>query len=117
MLGVVGGTFAALALAEWILVLTDTGPKINVIYRENYRLSADEELLYELVPGSPDGELAIVPPGGTEAQTYLYMRDPGAPLGWQFFEFRGDLGPEGEWVLVDPASKLARALLEATEKL
>ncbi len=74
---VVLGVLAALILCEGILVAFDVGPKLNVIYQENFRLSDQPALGYEWVPGSPDGalfistaglrdrEFAIPKPGGT----------------------------------------------------
>jgi hypothetical protein len=55
LIGVVIGTVAV----EVFLQIFDIGPKLNVVYRENYRLSSNPVLWYELVPGSPDGDLVI----------------------------------------------------------
>jgi lysophospholipase L1-like esterase len=49
----------ALAAAEGTLRVFAIGPEINAVYRENYRLSDDPVLRYELVPESPDGETRI----------------------------------------------------------
>jgi len=48
-----------LAAAEVTLRHFNLGPEISAVYRENYRLSADRVLRYELVPGSPDGAKRI----------------------------------------------------------
>ena len=49
----------ALAAAEGVVRVFEIGPEISAVYRENYRLSDDPVLRYELVPGSPDGETRI----------------------------------------------------------
>jgi lysophospholipase L1-like esterase len=49
----------ALAAAEGVVRVFEIGPEISAVYRENYRLSDDPVLRYELVPGSPDGESRI----------------------------------------------------------
>ena len=55
LIGVAIGTVAV----EVFLEIFDIGPELNVVYRENYRLSSNPVLWYELVPGSPDGDLVI----------------------------------------------------------
>ena len=49
----------SLAVAEAILRVFDLGPEISAVHRENFRLSDDPVLRYELVPGSADGPLAL----------------------------------------------------------
>ena len=49
----------ALAAAEGAVRVFEIGPEISAVYRENYRLSDDPVLRYELVPGSPDRETRI----------------------------------------------------------
>jgi len=53
------GVLGALIATEMLLAVFDVGPKLNVIYQENFRLSDDPALGYEWVPGSPDGSLTI----------------------------------------------------------
>lgn len=47
---------AALVGAEAAVRAFDLGPEVSPVFRENYRLSDNPALRYELVPGSPDGE-------------------------------------------------------------
>lgn len=56
---VVFGVLAGLGLGEIALRLLGAGPGPNVVYKENYRLSRDPTLQYELVPGSRDGAFRI----------------------------------------------------------
>ena len=50
---------AALLGAEAVVRIFDLGPEISPVFRENYRLSENTALRYELIPGSPDGENRI----------------------------------------------------------
>ncbi len=52
-------TGVSLLLAEAAVRVFGLGPEIHAVYRENYRLSADTKLGYELVPGSRDGAFRI----------------------------------------------------------
>jgi hypothetical protein len=54
LLCVAGGVLLGAAAVEACLVLFNVGPQLNVVYGENYRLSDNPVLRYELVPGSPD---------------------------------------------------------------
>ncbi|RME39107.1 MAG: SGNH/GDSL hydrolase family protein [Planctomycetota bacterium] len=57
--GVFFGTVAALVLAEIGLRLFGWRPGVNIIYGENYRLSSNPVLKYELVPNAPDWGMRI----------------------------------------------------------
>ena len=50
---------ACLAIAEIAVRTFDLGPTIRPVFRENFRLSANPGLGYELVPRSPDGEFHL----------------------------------------------------------
>ena len=52
-------TVVALGVGEVAVRVLGLGPEIHAVYRENYRLSADSKLGYELVPGSRDGAFRI----------------------------------------------------------
>ncbi len=56
-----------LAMCEAIIRIFDLGPEIHAVYRDNYRLSKNPALRYELVPGSKDEKSRINRDG---------MRDP-----------------------------------------
>ncbi|MAI78047.1 MAG: hypothetical protein CL917_03835 [Deltaproteobacteria bacterium] len=55
LLGVVLGV----SIAEGLLRLSGYEPRIHVVYRENFRLSENPKLQYELQPGSIDGQSRI----------------------------------------------------------
>ena len=56
---VTGGILFAFLAVEIAVRLLGIGPRFHVIYRENYQLSDNSVIGYELVPGSPDGEYTI----------------------------------------------------------
>jgi lysophospholipase L1-like esterase len=49
----------ALAIGEVAIRVLHLGPDLNVVYRQNFRLSTNPILQYELVPGSEDGRALI----------------------------------------------------------
>ncbi len=53
------GVSIALAVGEIAVRVLDVGPAVNVVYRENFRRSANPVLEYELAPGSRDGASVI----------------------------------------------------------
>jgi hypothetical protein len=53
------GCVVACVFAEVAVRVLHLGPHSNVVFRDNYRLSADPALQYELVPGSVDGDQHI----------------------------------------------------------
>jgi lysophospholipase L1-like esterase len=77
LIAVGGATALILVIGEIAVRVFDLGPEIVPIYAENFRLSSDPELGYELVPGSEykggtissrglrDREYAIPKPAGT----------------------------------------------------
>jgi hypothetical protein len=56
---VVFGCVAGLGVCEIIVRVAGIAPRINVLYRENFRLSENPVLKFELEPGSVDGEFTI----------------------------------------------------------
>ena len=52
-------TGLGLAVAEFAVRVFNLGPEIRPVYRENFRLSENPSLGYELAPESPDGESRI----------------------------------------------------------
>jgi lysophospholipase L1-like esterase len=56
---VVFGCVAGLVVCEIVVRLAGIKPRINVIYRENFRLSENPVLKFELQPGSRDGDSRI----------------------------------------------------------
>ncbi|HEX4354267.1 MAG TPA: hypothetical protein VHZ95_15165, partial [Polyangiales bacterium] len=48
------GCVVALAIAELAVRLLHLGPDTNVVFADNFRLSDDPRLQYELIPGSAD---------------------------------------------------------------
>jgi len=63
-------TALALAGAEVVIRVFHVGPEIAAVYRENYRLSQNTALQYELVPGSVDGE-GVINRHGMRDRDYL----------------------------------------------
>ncbi|HEY2734583.1 MAG TPA: SGNH/GDSL hydrolase family protein [Polyangiales bacterium] len=53
------GCILALAIAELTVRLLHLGPDTNVVFADNFKLSDDRRLQYELVPGSVDGDAKI----------------------------------------------------------
>jgi lysophospholipase L1-like esterase len=53
------GVLVALLAAEALMRIFDLGPKLNLVYADNFRRSEDAALRYEWLPGSPDGALTI----------------------------------------------------------
>ena len=53
------GILVALGIAEVAVRAFDLAPAYNLVFQENYRLSEDDVLKYELMPGSPEGDHAI----------------------------------------------------------
>jgi hypothetical protein len=61
------GCALALGMGELVVRVLGLAPNTNVIFRENYRLSEDPQLGYELVPGSRDGKQRINSSGMRDA--------------------------------------------------
>ena len=59
LLVVTGSILFAFLGVETAVRLLGIGPDFHVIYRENFQLSDNSVISYELVPGSPDGEFTI----------------------------------------------------------
>ncbi len=70
------GVVAGVALAEIVVRVFDIGPDTNVDYRENYRLSENPILQYELVPGSRDGG-ATISAAGLRDRDYALAKPSG----------------------------------------
>jgi lysophospholipase L1-like esterase len=64
-----------LALAEIVVRVLDLGPKVTAVYRENYQLSADSVLRYELRPRSHLGPITINA-AGMRDQEYAVEKPP-----------------------------------------
>jgi lysophospholipase L1-like esterase len=69
-------TAVALGVGEVAVRVFGLGPEIHAVYRENYRLSADAKLGYELVPGSPDRAFRINSDGMRDRERTL-KKPPG----------------------------------------
>ena len=70
------GILAGLGLGEAAVRILGAAPGTNVVYRENYRLSRDPALQYELVPGSRDGTFRISS-AGLRDREYSADKPPG----------------------------------------
>ncbi|MEM7199948.1 MAG: SGNH/GDSL hydrolase family protein [Planctomycetota bacterium] len=69
-------TVACLLLAEIVVRTLALDTRITPVFQENYRLSANPALRYELVPGSRDGDGVINQAGLREDRDY-HERKPG----------------------------------------
>jgi lysophospholipase L1-like esterase len=70
------GCVMALALSEIAVRVLRLGPDTNIVFADNYRLSADPRLAYELVPGSVDGS-ARISSAGLRDREYAPAKPPG----------------------------------------
>jgi hypothetical protein len=70
------GCVLALGLCELAVRVLHLGPDTNVVFADNYRLSADPRLAYELVPGSADGS-ARISSAGLRDREYALAKPPG----------------------------------------
>jgi lysophospholipase L1-like esterase len=69
------GLLAGGLLTEAFLRVFDIGPELNVVYKENYRLSDNPVLVWELVPGGQDGLLRISSAGLRDREFSLTKPD------------------------------------------
>lgn len=59
LIAVMIGVFGALMIGELSVRVLGINPQLNIIFHENYKLSDNPILEYELIPGSPDGRMPI----------------------------------------------------------
>jgi lysophospholipase L1-like esterase len=71
-----GSLIVSLVLAEALVRVFELGPEINPVYRENFRLSENPRLGYELVPGSRDID-DVINDDGMRDRAYPRAKPPG----------------------------------------
>jgi hypothetical protein len=70
------GLVMSFGIAEGVVRVFRLGPDTNVVYRDNYRLSDNPRLQYELIPGSKDGRFKIST-AGIRDKEYALPKPPG----------------------------------------
>jgi hypothetical protein len=70
------GLVMSFGIGEAVVRIFRLGPNTNVVYRDNYRLSDNPRLQYELIPGSRDGQFKISA-AGIRDKEYALPKPPG----------------------------------------